>query len=117
MAQDTDGFSGADLQALVYNSHLDVVHESISSDAVETSKKSPADGGALQFTTFGGSSAEHTGVISKADEAALTKRVSSDDALKTIVVLILLFFAVGNHYVWASQVWKDNQELFVRATP
>lgn len=26
LAEDTEGFSGADLQALVYNAHLDVVH-------------------------------------------------------------------------------------------
>jgi peroxin-1 len=30
LAKDSTGFSGADLQALVYNAHLEVVHSSIS---------------------------------------------------------------------------------------
>ena len=32
LASKTDGLSGADLQALVYNAHLDVVHSSISTN-------------------------------------------------------------------------------------
>jgi peroxin-1 len=33
LAAQSDGFSGADLQAMVYNAHLDVVHQSITSSS------------------------------------------------------------------------------------
>jgi len=37
LAREAEGFSGADLQAMVYNAHLDVVHSSI---ALTTQTKS-----------------------------------------------------------------------------
>lgn len=47
IASDTEGFSGADLQAMVYNAHLEVVHASI--NASERKASSPdgedAEGG------------------------------------------------------------------------
>ncbi|KAK4686120.1 peroxin-1, partial [Tremellales sp. Uapishka_1] len=39
LAHVTEGFSGADLQALVYNAHLEVVHASISASAEEKEHK------------------------------------------------------------------------------
>lgn len=41
---DTDGFSGADLQALMYNAHLEVVHASISATTAETSSENFSKG-------------------------------------------------------------------------
>ncbi|OSD00321.1 AAA-domain-containing protein [Trametes coccinea BRFM310] len=40
LAEETDGFSGADLQALMYNAHLEVVHDTISSHVATSSTKS-----------------------------------------------------------------------------
>ncbi|KAK7473010.1 Peroxisome biosynthesis protein pex1 [Stygiomarasmius scandens] len=68
----TEGFSGADLQALMYNAHLEVVNESIASSAssentVSTDKEIP-----IQYTTIGGQSKP---LKSKAEEAALQRRL------------------------------------------
>lgn len=38
LAEDTEGFSGADLQALVYNAHLDVVHSVLNAPEEEEAK-------------------------------------------------------------------------------
>lgn len=39
LAEDTEGFSGADLQALVYNAHLDVVHSVLNKEEEEVEGK------------------------------------------------------------------------------
>jgi peroxin-1 len=44
LAKGTNGLSGADLQALVYNAHLDVVHSSISATGINTAKKNLVNG-------------------------------------------------------------------------
>ena len=43
LAREAEGFSGADLQAMVYNAHLDVVHSSIT--ATTQSKSQSQDNG------------------------------------------------------------------------
>jgi peroxin-1 len=72
VAAATDGFSGADLQALVYNAHLEVIHASLTStsDKQITSRE---DENSIEFTSFGGS--KTTSVVSKAEELALQRRV------------------------------------------
>lgn len=42
LAHDTEGFSGADLQALVYNAHLDVVHSVLNKPEEEPKGKGKA---------------------------------------------------------------------------
>lgn len=74
-AQATEGFSGADLQALVYNAHLEVVHATISAKpGVDSEVVSDRDERDVEYTTFGG--IDMQGVTSKAEEAALQGRVS-----------------------------------------
>jgi peroxin-1 len=72
VAAATEGYSGADLQALVYNAHLEVIHASLagSSDKQVVPKEVETP---IEFTSFGGSTA--TSVVSKADEVALQRRV------------------------------------------
>jgi len=72
IARETDGFSGADLQALVYNAHLDVVHASIPS-ALPSQDGTGDTEIELEYTTFGGPA--QTNVMSKADEAAMMRRL------------------------------------------
>lgn len=80
-AQLTEGYSGADIQALVYNAHLDAVHSSISElDATAAangnggkSAEVKEDEAAARFVTFGGP--KDVAVLSRADQAARTKRV------------------------------------------
>ena len=78
LAARTQGFSGADLQALAYNAHLDVVHASI---AEYSQKKTTPNGD--KSKTHKEDSANYmqiapvpTEAISRADRSAMETRVS-----------------------------------------
>lgn len=70
----TEGFSGADLQALLYNAHLEAIHESIAAveekDGEGKQDKDDSDG-AVKFTTIGG--AKKT--LSGAERQALARKL------------------------------------------
>lgn len=74
IAEATDGFSGADLQALLYNAHLEVIHASIAGNPLENQVTVADDETPVEYTTFGG--AEEHKVMSKAEQTALLRRVS-----------------------------------------
>lgn len=82
LAHETEGFSGADLQALVYNAHLEVIHDTLS--AVSSSEGSTPAGTAsgaegtepVKFTVLGGQSGDRR-VLSRAEESAFQRRVRS----------------------------------------
>ena len=82
IAQATDGFTGADLQALVYNANLEAVHESIDQKPENT----PSDGGILdedekiQCVTFGPEGSEKK-VLSAAEETAIQRQVRTPRVL------------------------------------
>lgn len=71
----TEGYSGADLQALVYNAHLDAVHASIADS--EAHKPLPTSNvestSAPTYASFGGTSS--ASVLSRADQSVREKRV------------------------------------------
>jgi peroxin-1 len=71
VAAGTEGFSGADLQALIYNAHLEAVHASIdaSSDGRESSTDEEPP---IPYIWIGGSPAK---VTSRAEEDALQQQV------------------------------------------
>lgn len=80
-AAQTQGFSGADLQALVYNAHLDAIHAGLS--ASEDSSASTKEGGAgepaeIAHTAFGGTDEQAGKVLSRAEQASVNKRVRFD---------------------------------------
>lgn len=85
LAEATDGFSGADLQALVYNAHLEVVHDAIAAlaDSNPDSKERVNGSGAgagpdVRYTILGTSTDEGGGggkVLSRAEESAFQRRV------------------------------------------
>jgi peroxin-1 len=75
LAAKTEGFSGADLQALLYNAHLEVIHSSIGHLPPMTSVSNQVDDKPIEYITFG--NAPNQPVLSKAEEAALQRRVSS----------------------------------------
>jgi peroxin-1 len=86
MAHETEGFSGADLQALVYNAHLEVVHASIAAATVGKGKDAEGKEAAssdnngedkIHFTIIG-QDGSGGAVVSKAESAALRKRVRLD---------------------------------------
>ena len=76
----TEGFSGADLQALLYNAHLEAIHESISAATEykgETKEDKGAGGadGALKFTTIGGGGGGGNKTLSGAERQALARKL------------------------------------------
>lgn len=75
LARDTEGFSGADLQALVYNAQLEVIHETISATSVSgSSNNGNEDDQPIEYTIIGGPP-ESQMVKSRAEEAAFQQRV------------------------------------------
>ncbi|KAF8170325.1 P-loop containing nucleoside triphosphate hydrolase protein [Mycena galopus ATCC 62051] len=73
IAAATEGYSGADLQALLYNAHLEVVHSSIAGTPLDDRPANRDDDVPVQFTVIGGGA--KTKVTSKADEMALQRRL------------------------------------------
>ncbi|SCZ90288.1 BZ3500_MvSof-1268-A1-R1_Chr1-3g01895 [Microbotryum saponariae] len=77
-AAKTEGFSGADLQALVYNAHLDAIHETLNSttNALESSaeSKGKTENEDITYTTLGGPAASDK-VLSRAEQATVNKRL------------------------------------------
>jgi len=65
----TEGFSGADLQALVYNAHLESVHDIL---AITPSVEAWADGKSTEFVVLGKDPDQPQ---SKAQQAATKARV------------------------------------------
>ncbi|KAJ4483721.1 P-loop containing nucleoside triphosphate hydrolase protein [Lentinula aciculospora] len=72
VAQATEGFSGADLQALIYNAHLEVVNAAIVSSPSEMDLHSNENERPLSYTTIGGQVKTKR---SKAEESALQKKL------------------------------------------
>lgn len=78
LADRTDGFSGADLQALLYNAHLEVVHSSIAefsptSTSTTYSSSNVIDEQPIQYFNIGANAGKT--VLSKAEEMAMQKRL------------------------------------------
>jgi len=71
VAQATEGFSGADLQALIYNAHLEVVNASIASSVVEKGTLPKEKERTIRYTAIG----QARIIRSKAEELALQRRL------------------------------------------
>ena len=80
IARATDGFTGADLQALVYNANLEAVHETIDQNPLNNasgkggSSSIPDEGQKIQYITFGPEGSEKK-VLSAAEEMAIQRQV------------------------------------------
>ena len=103
LARGTEGYSGADLQALVYNAHLDAVHETLaeqeqqeqvakmgkgkekekasheSGPSTHSRHQGDARDAPIEYVTFGGPDADGEGGASKQrsreEEAKLQRKV------------------------------------------
>ena len=76
LARDTEGYSGADLQALVYNAQLEVIHETIAATSVSGGSSSTVvDDSPVEYMVISGPSGSEA-VKSRAEEAAFQQRVS-----------------------------------------
>ena len=84
VAAATDGYSGADLQALLYNAHLEVIHASLadSSHRPDGQMTLRQDETPIKYTFFGGPKMNR--IVSKAEEMAFQRRVS----VKRVLVLV-----------------------------
>ena len=63
----TRGFSGADLQALLYNAHLEGVHSALEA----TTTPANSDDSPIQFVVLG----SNADTLSRAEQSALSARV------------------------------------------
>ncbi|KIK68962.1 hypothetical protein GYMLUDRAFT_80351 [Collybiopsis luxurians FD-317 M1] len=72
VAQATKGFSGADLQALIYNAHLEVVNASIADSSPQEEGLPKEKERTIRYTALGGGA---RAVRSKAEEAALQNKL------------------------------------------
>ncbi|BGP44588.1 Peroxisome biosynthesis protein pex1 [Rhodotorula kratochvilovae] len=77
-AAQTAGYSGADLQALVYNAHLDAVHAGLAADAAHAGE---GEGKAqeeeeVRYVALGGKEGEGK-VLSRAEQASVNKRLEA----------------------------------------
>lgn len=73
LAAETDGYTGADLQALLYNAHLQVIHASIDADALANTPSSrQEDETPIQHVTIGGPAVTK---VTRAEEMAFQKRL------------------------------------------
>lgn len=77
IARLTKGYSGADLQALVYNAHLQVIHAFI--DATPSKRSGKEEERQIQYVTLGGTGEQK--ILSRAEDSAMQKRVCEFDAL------------------------------------
>ncbi|KAJ7745492.1 P-loop containing nucleoside triphosphate hydrolase protein [Mycena maculata] len=73
IAAATEGYSGADLQALLYNAHLEVVHSSIAHAVDGRTASGQQDEAEVPFTIIEGTRAQK--VASKAEGMALQRRL------------------------------------------
>ncbi|KAF8515366.1 AAA-domain-containing protein [Hysterangium stoloniferum] len=74
-AEATAGFSGADLQALVYNAHLEVVHSTLENPHSQRDTPEVPDGGKIQYTSFGGPKVQR--IMSRAEQDVMSRRLAT----------------------------------------
>ncbi|KIO06205.1 hypothetical protein M404DRAFT_139729 [Pisolithus tinctorius Marx 270] len=117
IAKATEGFSGADLQALVYNAHLRVVHAAI--DASPTLRRSArgtdvdAEAKRVEYVSLGGSGEQKT--LSRADESQTQKRVSLTDDLDSSLVADVDEIVRSFNKLWRTKpeegrLWSRTRE-------
>jgi len=70
IARLTKGYSGADLQALVYNAHLQVVHASIDTSSKRSAQEEEEE---IRYVTLGATGEQKT--LTRAEESAMQKRL------------------------------------------
>jgi hypothetical protein len=92
IAESTQGFSGADLQALIYNAHLEVVHSSIAENP-KLGKTAASEEQPIEYVILGGP--EDKSVVSRAEESAIQRRV----------------------IVWPLVPWFNDDSLLFAAAP
>ncbi|THG97215.1 hypothetical protein EW026_g4735 [Hermanssonia centrifuga] len=99
-ARDTEGFSGADLQALIYNAQLEVIHETIASTSLSSPSKANGESSEdkpIPYTMIGGPDSGQQ-VKSRAEEAAFQKRVRKSMPRIIATMLIVMYDSFNESY-------------------
>ncbi|KAL7752309.1 Peroxisome biosynthesis protein pex1 [Sorochytrium milnesiophthora] len=75
----TESFSGADLQGLVYNAHLEAIHARIDTrdDEPESGATAVQDEEPVEYVVHPGTGVDRTAVGTRAERAAMTDKVST----------------------------------------
>lgn len=91
LAHLTEGYSGADLQALLYNAHLEVVHESIATLPAADKPSTRDDEAPVDFVVLGNRKKGSGVVMSSAEQMAFQRRVNHESVvLNTGICLLVL---------------------------
>jgi peroxin-1 len=94
IADATKGFSGADLQALLYNAHLEVVHATVGEVSTSASSSSGTedrgDDTPIEYLSFGGP--PQNTVMPRAEQLAAQRRVRTSRQLDSNSPLTWFFF-------------------------
>jgi len=69
------GYSGADLQALLYNAHLKAIHEAIDNEKSLEKYKSNSDGNDMQFISLNAKSNNVVALLTAAEKGQISQRV------------------------------------------
>lgn len=72
IAEYTEGYSGADLQGLVYNANMDAIHSALPHFGTPHATSSPSEN--VEYISFGGSSTEPE-IQTEAEKTAFQRRV------------------------------------------
>ena len=77
-AEKCNGYSGADLQALLYNAHLKAIHEAIDTEKSLEKYKSKSDGNDMQFISLNAKSAKNAvTLLTAAEKGQISQRVKN----------------------------------------
>lgn len=77
--EETEGFTGADLQAVLYNAHLECIHSNLNKASTEDDKASPVAAEEVEYIAIGSRKSSGgvngSAVKSRAEQAQMTRRV------------------------------------------
>lgn len=85
-AKKCEGYSGADLQALLYNAHLEAIHEAIDAEKSLEKSKSNFDGNDMQFVSLNAKSAKSAAtLLTAAEKGQILQRVGKNVYFKYLI--------------------------------
>lgn len=97
LADQTEGYSGADIQAVMYNAQLEVVHESIAKVPASDKLSTRDDEVPVEFVVLRDRKKGQNTSLSRAEQTALQKRVRTDYCNWDLNYPQLLFPASPDH--------------------
>ncbi|CAG8547015.1 11519_t:CDS:2, partial [Acaulospora morrowiae] len=75
-AEKCQGYSGADLQSLLYNAHLEAIHETIDAEKSSEKRTTISEDIELRFTSFNMNSSKKATTFTAAEKTQIIKRLA-----------------------------------------